>query len=65
MSMHDVPSEPLIDFEARSRDEHEKRLVAPTETVDVDKLADTVRIQGVPRAQEPQREMLRQPWLCE
>ena len=63
--MHDVPSEPLIDLEARSRDEQEKRLVANPETVDVDKLADTVRMQRAPRAPAPQREMLRQPWLLD
>jgi hypothetical protein len=59
--MHDVPSEPHIDLEARSRDEHEKRLIASSETVDVDKLADTVRFGGAARAQSPQREMLNQP----
>ena len=51
--MHDVPSEPLIDLEARSRDEQDKRLIAPNDTVDVDKLADTVRMQRPPRAERP------------
>jgi len=63
-SMHDVPNEP-IDLEARSRDEQEKRLVAAPETVDVDKLADTVRIERTPRVQAPQREVDRQPWLLD
>lgn len=63
--MHDVPSEPLIDLEARSRDEQDKKLIAHSDTVDVDKLADTVRMHRPPRAQAPQREMLRQPWLLD
>ncbi|HUE15501.1 MAG TPA: hypothetical protein VMR25_15150 [Planctomycetaceae bacterium] len=63
--MHDVPSEPHIDLEARSRDEQDKRLVAGSDTVNVDELADTVRIQRTPRVQAPQREMDRQPWLLD
>jgi len=63
--MHDVPSEPLIDLEARSRDEQDKRLVAGSDTVNVDELADTVRIQRTPRVQAPQREVDRQPWLLD
>jgi hypothetical protein len=65
--MHDVPSEPLINLEARSRDEQGTRLVAraDTDTVDFDKLGDTVRIERTPRAQTREREMLRQPWLLD
>jgi hypothetical protein len=58
--MHDVPSEPHIDLEACARDEQGKRLIALSDTVDVDQLADTVRIERTPRAENGQREMLRQ-----
>jgi hypothetical protein len=63
--MHDVPSEPLIDWEVRARDEQEKRIVAPSETVDVDQLADTVRIERAARAQATDREMLNQRGLLD
>ena len=49
--MHDVPPESLIDLEASARDELEKRLVAQPHTVDLDKLADSVRIEAPARAQ--------------
>ena len=58
--MHNVPSEPHIDLEARARDEEGKRLIALSDTVDIDQLADTVRIERTPRAEPCQREMLRQ-----
>jgi hypothetical protein len=65
--MHDIPSEPLINIEARAHDEQGKRLVAraDSDAVDIDKLGDSVRIDRKPRAQTPEREMLRQPWLAE
>jgi hypothetical protein len=63
--MHDLPSEPFIDLEVRSRDEQDKRIVAPSGSVDVDQLADTVRIQRAGRAQANDREVLRQPGLIE
>ena len=49
--MHNVPSEPHIDLEARARDEEGKRLIALSDTVDIDQLADTVRIERTPRAE--------------
>jgi hypothetical protein len=57
----------IIDLEASSRDEHEKRLVASADAdkLDVDKLGDSVRINRAPRAQTPDREMLQQPLLPE
>ncbi len=58
--MQNVPSEPHIDLEARARDEDGKRLIAGSDTVDIDQLADTVRIERTPRAQSPEREMLQQ-----
>jgi hypothetical protein len=63
--MHDVPSEPLINLEVSSRDEQGKRIIGLSDTVDVDQLADTVRIERAGRAQSPDREMLRQPWLLD
>ncbi|HEX4070788.1 MAG TPA: hypothetical protein VHX68_06445 [Planctomycetaceae bacterium] len=63
--MHDVPSEPHIDLEARARDEEGKRLIALSDTVDIDELADTVRIERTPRAQSPEREMLQQHMLLD
>jgi hypothetical protein len=58
--MQNAPSEPHIDLEARVRDEEGKRLIAASDTVDIDQLADTVRIERTPRAQAPEREMLQQ-----
>ena len=58
--MQNSPSEPHIDLEARARDEEGKRLIAGSDTVDIDQLADTVRIERKPRAQSPEREMLQQ-----
>jgi hypothetical protein len=63
--MHDVPPESLIDLEASVRDELEKRLVAQPPTVDLDKLADSVRIEAPARAQAQEREVLQQPWLLD
>ena len=63
--MHDVPSEPHIDLEARARDKEGKRLIALSDTVDIDELADTVRIERTPRAQSPEREMLQQHMLLD
>ncbi len=63
--MHDVPSEPHIDLEARAPDEEGKRLIALSDTVDIDELADTVRIERTPRAQSPEREMLQQHMLLD
>jgi hypothetical protein len=65
--MPDLPSESQIDLEAWSRDAHEKRLVAPADAdrIDVDKLSESVRIERQPRAQTPDREMLRQPGLLD
>jgi hypothetical protein len=63
--MQNVPSEPHIDLEARARDEEGKRLIALSDTVDVDQLADTVRIERTPRAQAPEREMLQQHMLLD
>jgi hypothetical protein len=63
--MHDVPSEPLIDWEVRARDEQQKQIIAPSDTVDVDQLADTVRIQRAGRAQATDREMLNQRGLLD
>ncbi len=65
--MHDVASEPHLNLEARSLDESEKRIVAHPESdpIDLDKLADTVRIERAPRAQTSNREMLRQPWVLD
>lgn len=66
--MKDLPSEPEIDLEASSRDEHDKqRLVAPADAdkLDVDKLGESCRIERAPRAQTPEREMLQQPLLPE
>ncbi len=61
------PSDPSIDILVRSQDEENRRLVGRLEsdTVEIDKLADTVRIHRPPRAQTPDREMLRQPWMQE
>jgi hypothetical protein len=61
--MHDVPSEPLINWEVRARDEQDKRIIASSDTVDVDQLADNVRIERAGRAQATDREVLRQPGL--
>jgi hypothetical protein len=63
--MSDVPSEPLIDWEVRSRDEQDKRIASAADPLDVDQLGDTVRIDRAPRAEAPQREMLQQPWLLD
>jgi hypothetical protein len=63
--MHDVPSEPLINWEVRARDEQDKRILASPETVDVDQLADTVRIERAGRAQATDREVLRQRGLLD
>jgi hypothetical protein len=63
--MHDVPSEPLMNWEVRARDEQDKRLIASSDTVDVDQLADTVRIERPGRAQETDREVLRQRGLLD
>lgn len=63
--MQDVPSEPLINLEVRARDEQDKRLIVASDTLDVDQLADAVRIDRPPRAQAPEREMLQQPWLLD
>lgn len=60
-------SEPCIDIEAKSLDEQDRRLVAHAEsdTIEIDKLGDTVRIHRPTRADTPHREMLQQPWLAE
>jgi hypothetical protein len=63
--MHDVPSEPLINWEVRARDEQDKRIIASSDTVDVDQLADTVRIERPGRAQATDREVLRQRGLLD
>ncbi len=63
--MHDVPSESLINLEVSARDEQDKRIIASTDTVDVDQLADTVRIQRAGRAQATEREMLNQRSLLD
>jgi hypothetical protein len=63
--MQNVPSEPHIDLEARARDEDGKRLIAVSDTVDIDQLADTVRMEPTPRAQSPEREMLQQHMLLD
>jgi hypothetical protein len=63
--MDNVPSEPLINWEVRARDEQEKRIIAPSETVDVDQLADAVRIERAGRAQATDREMLNQRGLLD
>ena len=34
--MQDVPSEPLINWEVRARDEQDKRIIASSDAVDVD-----------------------------
>ncbi len=63
--MHDVPSEPLINWEVRARDEQDKRITASSEPVDVDQLADTVRIERPGRAQATNREVLNQRRLLD
>ena len=64
--MHDVPSEPLINWEVRARDEQQKQILASSDTaVDVDQLADTVRIERASRAQATDREMLNQRGLLD
>jgi hypothetical protein len=63
--MHDVPSEPLINWEVRARDEQEKQIIAPSDTVDVDQLAGAVRIERASRAQATDREMLNQRGLLD
>ena len=61
--MPDTPPEPQVNLEARSLDERQQRMVAHPENdpIDLDKLGDTVRIERKPRAQTPDREMLKQP----
>ncbi len=64
--MQSQPSDPHIDITVRSHDEQDRRLVAqPRSDASVSDLADAVRIDRTPRAQEPDREVLRQPGLAE
>jgi hypothetical protein len=60
-------SEPPIDLQAKSLDEHDRRLTASSgsDTIHIDTLGDTVRINRPPRAQSSDREILRQPWVAE
>jgi hypothetical protein len=62
--MHDVP-ESLNNLEVRARDEQDKRIIASSDSVDVDQLADTVRIERPGRAQATDREMLNQRGLLD
>ena len=65
--MQNRHSDRSIDLEARSLDEQDRRIVSATgdETIELDKLADTVRIERPPRAHADSREMLSQQWLAE
>jgi hypothetical protein len=61
------PSESSIDLVAASLEEEQRRPVsAPAaDPAEIDKLAETVRIERTPRAQTTEREMLRHPFTLD
>ena len=64
--MHDVPSEPLINWEVRARDEQDKRIIASSDTVDVDPVGRArSALKRASRAQATDREMLNQRGLLD